>query len=77
MRGVTSQAINKMMKRGRFTVIDISGIKFLLKKEVESFKSFPLGRPRKDSAGSKSAPSSKATKRRASKTTAAKKKRSR
>jgi len=76
IRGISIQAIHKLMKRGRFTVIEISGIRFLLRKEIETYEARPRGRPRKDSASSKSSSTSKATKRRDSKT-AAKKKRPR
>jgi len=74
MRGVSIQAIHKLMKRGRFTVIEVSGKRFLLRKEVEAFVPRRTGRPRKDSAAAESPQSAKATKRRgASKTTSSKK----
>lgn len=76
MRGVTTQAINKLMKRGRLTVIEVSGKKFLLRKEVEAFEPNITGRPRKDSAA-KSPQGSKAAKRGSASTTkSAKKKKS-
>jgi hypothetical protein len=64
MRGVSNQAISKLMQRGRLTTIEISGKKFLLRKEVEAFKPDVGGRPRKDksSQGSKTAKSSGASK---------------
>jgi hypothetical protein len=75
MRRVSIQAINKLMKRGRLTVIEVSGKRFLLRKEVEAFEPNITGRPRKDSAA-KSPQTSKAAKRSsASKTKPAKKKR--
>jgi hypothetical protein len=76
MRGVSIQAIHKLMKRGRFTIIDVSGKRFLLKKEVEAFKPNITGRPRKDSTAAKSSQASTVAKRRsASKSKSAKKKR--
>lgn len=78
MRGLASQTINKLMKRGRFTVIEISGIRFLLRKEVEAYKPSVGGRPRKHPPADQSSQgSTKAKRRRASKTTPAKKKPSR
>ena len=53
MRGVSIQAIQDLVRRGRFTVIEIAERKYLLRKEVEDFKKLPLGRPRKDSAKKK------------------------
>jgi hypothetical protein len=50
MRGVSTQAIHHLMKRGRFTIIGVSGRKFLLRKEIEAFEPKLGGRPRKDSA---------------------------
>jgi hypothetical protein len=61
IRGVSIQAINKLMKRGKFTIIEVSEKKFLLRKEVEAFTPNITGRPRKDAAA-KSPQSSKATK---------------
>ena len=69
MRGVSNQAISKLMQRGRLTTIEISGKKFLLRKEVEAFEPDVGGRPRKDksSQGSKTAKGSKASKTKPSK----------
>jgi hypothetical protein len=76
MRGVSVQAIQYLVKRGRFTIIEVGGRKFLLRKEVETFEPLPVGRPRKDSAINQSRQSSKTAKRgSASKTKSAKKKR--
>lgn len=76
MRGVSTQAINLLMKRGRLTVIEVAGKRFLLRKEVEAFEPNITGRPRKDSAAAKSPQGSKAAKRgSAAKTKSAKKKR--
>jgi hypothetical protein len=77
MRGVSIQAIHRLIKRGRFTTVEISGRQYLLRKEVEAFEPLPVGRPRKDSAAAKSPQGSKAAKRgSASKTKSGKKKRS-
>jgi hypothetical protein len=77
MRGVSIQAIHSLVKRGRFTIIEVGRRKFLLRKEVEAFEPLPVGRPRKDSAIDQSPQSSKTAKRgSASKTKSAKKKRS-
>jgi predicted site-specific integrase-resolvase len=78
MRGVSIQAINKLMKRGRLTVIEVSGKRFLLRKEVEAFEPNITGRPRKDSAIDPSRQGSKTAKRgSASKTKSAKKRKAR
>jgi hypothetical protein len=76
MRGVSTQSISELMKRGRLTVIEVGGRKFLLRKEIEGFEPLPVGRPRKDSASNQSRQSSKTAKRgSAAKTKSAKKKR--
>jgi hypothetical protein len=76
IRGVSIQAIHRLIKRGRFNTVEISGRQYLLRKEVKAFEPLPVGRPRKDSATAKSPQASKAAKRRsASKTKPAKKKR--
>lgn len=78
MRGVTVQAIHFLVKRGRFTIIEVSGKTFMLRKEVEDYKPDAGGRPRKDSASRKSPKGSKMAKRNsASKTKSGKKKKSR
>lgn len=53
IRGVTIQAIQHLIRQGRFTIIEIAEKKFLLRKEVESFVPDVGGRPRKDSAKKK------------------------
>ena len=45
LRGVTLQAINFLVKRGRFTTIEVSGKTFLLRKEVENYEPDTGGRP--------------------------------
>jgi hypothetical protein len=77
VRGVSIQAIHKLIKRGRFTVVEVGGKKFLLRKEVEAFVPRRTGRPRKNPpADPSSQGSTKAKRGRASKATPAKKKRS-
>ena len=53
IRGVTIQAIQHLIKRGRFTIIEVGERKFLLRKEIESFVPDVGGRPRKDPAKKK------------------------
>ena len=78
MRGVSTQAIQYLIKQGRFTVVEIGERKFLFRKEVEAFEPRPPGRPRKNSATDQSRQSSKTAKRgSASKTKSAKKKKAR
>jgi hypothetical protein len=78
MRGVSTQAIQYLVKSGRFTVIEVGGRKFLLRKEVEAFEPLPAGRPRKDSAAAKSSQGPKPAKRgSAAKTKSAKKRKAR
>ena len=38
LRGVTPQAIGELVERGRLTVTEIGGVKFLSKSEVLSFE---------------------------------------
>ena len=76
IRGVSTQAIHDLIKRGKLTIVKVSGRKFLLRKEVEAFEPLPVGRPRKNPAIDQSPQSPKAAKRgSASKTKSAKKKR--
>jgi hypothetical protein len=63
MRGVTVQAIHFLVKRGRFTIVEVSRKTFLLRKEVEAYKPDVGGRPRKDSADHKAPQGSKTAKR--------------
>lgn len=51
IRKVSVQAIHHLLKRGRFTIIEISGKKFLLRKEIEAFQPDVGGRPRKKTEG--------------------------
>ena len=74
IRGVTVQAIHFLLKRGRFTPVEVGGKTFLLWKEVEAFEPDPGGRPRKNSTTHKSPTTSKTTRRKSvSKTKSSKK----
>jgi len=76
IRGVSIQSIHDLIKRGKFNTVEISGKKYLFRKEVEAFVPGRRGRPRKDATAAKSPQASKAAKRRSpSKTKSAKKKR--
>ena len=77
MRGVTVQAIHFLVQRGRFTTVEVSGKKFLLRKEVEAYMPDVGGRPRKNSITHKSPKSSKAAKRGSTSKTKSGKKRGR
>lgn len=46
MRGVSTQAIVKLVQRGKLTRVVIDGYTFVLRKEVENFKPSLAGRPR-------------------------------
>jgi excisionase family DNA binding protein len=43
MRGVTRQAIARLVKKGRFTILSIGGKVLLKRSEVEKFKPKPPG----------------------------------
>jgi hypothetical protein len=78
MRGVTTQAIHQLIKRGKLRAIEVSGIRFVLRKEVEAYEPDVGGRPRKNSSPDPSSQgAAKAKRSRASKTTPTKKKPSR
>lgn len=53
IRKVSVQAIHHLVKRSRFTIVEVSGKKFLLRQEVENFKPDTGGRP-KTKSGKKS-----------------------
>lgn len=53
IREVSVQAIHHLVNRGRFTIVEVSGKKFLLREEVENFKPDTGGRP-KTKAGKES-----------------------
>jgi hypothetical protein len=47
IRGVTPQAIENLMKKGRFRTLRIGGRVLLDRREVQSYKPKQTGRPRK------------------------------
>ena len=47
IRGVTPQAIENLMKKGRFRTLSIGGRVLLDRREVEDYKAKRTGRPRK------------------------------
>ena len=47
IRGVTRQAIARLVGKGRFTIMLIAGKTLLRRSEVEAFKPKPPGRPPK------------------------------
>lgn len=59
MRGVSKQAIEGLIKRGRLTPVVIDDHTFLFKKEVEDYKPSVGGRPRKKAAKKASKKSSR------------------
>lgn len=50
IRGVTSQSINDLVKRGKLSTVTIGRRKFLLRSEVKNYKPEVGGRPRKTPA---------------------------
>jgi hypothetical protein len=47
IRGVTRQAMLRLMKKGRFGVLKIADKVFLNRREVKAYKIKPSGRPRR------------------------------
>jgi len=47
LRGVSRQAIARLIKKGRFRVLRIAGKTLLRRTDVEAFEPEPAGRPRK------------------------------
>ncbi|MEW6682568.1 MAG: helix-turn-helix domain-containing protein [Nitrospirota bacterium] len=47
LRGVSRQAIARLVKKGRLPVLKIGGRLLVRRKEVEDFKPEPAGRPTK------------------------------
>lgn len=45
VRGVTRQAIAKLVSKGKLTTLEIAGQKLLKRAEVEAYKPEPGGRP--------------------------------
>jgi excisionase family DNA binding protein len=51
IRGVSRQAINKLIKKGRIKTIKVSSIILVDRKDIENFESLNSGRPRKQKNG--------------------------
>ncbi len=47
LRGVSRQAMDSLVRKGRFETLKISGVIFIRKKEVEAYRPVNTGRPRK------------------------------
>lgn len=47
IRGVTRQAISKLVKGGRLRTLDIGGNTLVSRKDVEAYEPLPPGRPKK------------------------------
>jgi excisionase family DNA binding protein len=60
IRGVSKQAIAKLIKRERLSARKIGGRMLILRSEVEGFTPMPIGRPRKSTAPKKASPKKKA-----------------
>jgi excisionase family DNA binding protein len=50
IRGVSWQAINDLVRRGKLRTVTIGKRKFVLRSEVKAYKPEKGGRPRKESA---------------------------
>lgn len=53
MRGVTRQAIAKLVKKGRLKVLVLGGHTFVSKAEITLFEMQAAGRPKKEKSGQK------------------------
>jgi len=53
IRGVSKQAIAKLISRKRLSAREIGGRKLVRRSEVEAFVPMPIGRPRKKKAAPK------------------------
>lgn len=60
IRGVTHQAIVRLVQQGRFTTVRISGRVFLLRSEVESYKPRKPGPKTKKNAKKRPKPTKRA-----------------
>lgn len=47
IRGVSRQAINKLIKKGRLKTMEVGSIIFVDKSEIENFHALSSGRPKK------------------------------
>lgn len=61
MRGVSKQAIAKLIRRNRLSAREIGGRMLVRRSEVEAFVPMPIGRPRKKAAAKKQAAPKKQT----------------
>ena len=61
IRGVSKQAIAKLIKRNRISAQTIGGRMLVRRSEVEAFVPMPIGRPRKKAAPKKKAVPKKQT----------------
>jgi hypothetical protein len=51
IRGVSPQAIGRLLKKGRFRTLQIAGRALLDRRDVENYKPKRTGRPRKEKKG--------------------------
>jgi len=61
IRGVTIQAINFLVKRGKLRTVEIGGRAFLYRSDIENFEPDPGGRPRKQPGSARKRPPIKST----------------
>jgi len=54
IRGVTRQAIDDLVKRGRLPVVEIAGKRFVRKQDVDAYQPELGGRPRQNEEKKKS-----------------------
>ncbi|MDQ6785445.1 MAG: hypothetical protein M3033_01310 [Acidobacteriota bacterium] len=47
LRGISRQGIFNLIKRGKLSVVEIDGVKFLNRNEVENYEKEKGGRPKK------------------------------
>ena len=55
IRGVTRQAINELVRKGRFDTLEVGGKTLLKREDVENYESRKGGRPSKNSSTDSSA----------------------
>jgi excisionase family DNA binding protein len=51
LRGVSRQAIRKLVESGRFSVVPVGGRRFVRRSEVIAYAPLQAGRPRKKESG--------------------------
>lgn len=59
LRGVTSEAISDLIRRGRLKIVEVGGRKFLRRSEVLGFEPQKGGRPSKPNTAKKSSKKSR------------------